>query len=257
MAMDLTLLYHVSYGLYVVAAKDGDHANGCIINTCMQITSENPIFAISMNKDNYTYDLIKKEKRFVLSILSEQTDPAVISAFGFFSGRDRNQFEGFRYSVREDGLPVLEENVCATLVLDVLDMTDMETHVVFYGRLTDLLEGTAKTPMTYSYYHKVIKGKAPKNAPTYQADTGAKTAARYICDVCGYVYEGETLPEDYVCPVCGVDASHFHREEPAAEEGKPSRYVCDICGYVYEGEALPENYVCPVCGVDASHFRSE
>ncbi len=162
MAMDLTLLYHVSYGLYVVAAKDGDHANGCIINTCMQITSENPIFAIGMNIDNYTYDLIKKEKRFVLSILSEQTDPAVISAFGFFSGRDRNKFEGFRYSVREDGLPVLEENVCATLVLDVLDMTDMETHVVFYGRLTDLLEGTAKTPMTYSYYHKVIKGKHQK-----------------------------------------------------------------------------------------------
>ncbi|WP_229423272.1 rubredoxin-like domain-containing protein [Massiliimalia timonensis] len=256
MSMDLSLLHYVTYGMYVVTARDGGQQGGCIINTCMQITSENPIFAISMNKNNKTHDLILNGKVFALSILSEQTSPSVISSFGFFSSRERNKFEGIRYSVRENGLPILEEDTCISLVFDVIDHVEMETHSVIFGRLNDIVMGTQTDPMSYDYYHKVVKGKAPKNAPTYVAETAAVTS-RYTCDVCGYVYEGEELPADFVCPVCGVEASHFEKEEAQAEAGRPTRYACEVCGYVYEGEELPADFVCPVCGVDSSHFEKQ
>ena len=256
MEMDLTLLHNISYGMYVVGARDGDHFGGCVINTCMQITSENPIFAISMNRQNHTYTLLEREKRFSLAVLSETTAPEVISAFGFFSGREQDKFRKFRYAVRE-GVPVLEENICVTLVLDVLQVVEMETHAAIFARLAGLIRGNGKTPMTYSYYHRVIKGKAPKNAPTYLAEEARQSSVRYVCEVCGYVYEGDSLPEDYVCPVCGVDASHFRKEGGAEPASGPVQYVCEVCGYVYEGDSLPADYVCPVCGVDASHFQKK
>ncbi|MBS7175923.1 MAG: hypothetical protein KH056_07060, partial [Clostridiales bacterium] len=75
--------------------------------------------------------------------------------------------------------------------------------------------------------------------------------------VCGYVYEGEELPADFVCPVCGVDSSHFEKQTPVIVRQQTKRYVCDVCGYVYEGDSLPEGYTCPVCGVDSTHFQAE
>ena len=254
MEMDLTLLHRISYGMYAVGVRDGDHYGGCIINTCMQITSENPVFAISMNRQNHTFSLLEREKRFSLAVLSETTAPELISAFGFFSGRDQDKFRKFRYTVQE-GVPVLEESVCVTLVLDVIRMVEMETHAVVFARLAGLIRGRGKTPMTYSYYHTVIKGKAPKNAPTYLAGDAKPSGTRYVCAVCGYIYEGETLPAGFTCPVCGVDAGHFRKEGGAA--ARPARYVCTVCGYVYEGDALPAGFTCPVCGVDAGRFRKE
>ena len=119
--------------------------------------------------------------------------------------------------------------------------------------------------MTYRYYHEVIRGGAPKNAPSYIApekeekENRQASAGRWVCDVCGYVYEGDLTqePDDYICPLCGVDKTHFHKEETNMAETE--RWVCDVCGYVYEGDLTqePDDYVCPLCGVDKSHFTKE
>lgn len=211
--MDLTILYQLSYGMYIVSANDNGRPTGCVINTCMQITNEPNTLAISLNKDNYTYDVIKRAKRFSLSILSEDTPANVISAFGFFSGRNKDKFADCKYSMN-DGLPLVEENCCGYLLCDVLSFEDRGTHMVIFASLTNTLKGVSALPMTYAYYHRVVKGKAPKNAPTYQAEAAPEAGISYVCSVCGYVYEGDITkePDSFVCPVCGVPKSKFKKK---------------------------------------------
>lgn len=213
--MDITVLFKISYGLYVVGAMDGARPVGCIINTCFQVTSQNPILAISLNKDNYTLGAIRRNKRFSLSIVAEDSDSNVISTFGFQSSRDADKYAGYGYDV-VGGAPMVKGKFAGRLILDAIDFVDNETHYVVLARLVDTVQGEG-TPMTYEYYHRVIKGRAPKNAPTYVADeepaaASAPTAAanRYKCTVCGYIAEVEgELPDDYRCPVCGVGKDKF------------------------------------------------
>ena len=212
--MGRNALYDITYGLYVVGCYSGDRPAGCIINTCFQVTSENPKLAISLNKTNYTLDCIKENPKFSLSIISEDTDPAIISSFGFRSSRESDKYADFGYE-ELDGTPAVNGNFCGRLVLSAVGFIDCGTHVIVIGKLEDSRSGDG-TPMTYAYYHNVIKGNAPKNAPTFRAadEPVADTAAnirRFKCDICGYVVETETdIPEDYRCPVCGFDRSHFH-----------------------------------------------
>ena len=167
--MDLKVLQSLTYGMYVVGAlDDGDRPVGCIINTCFQVTSQNPTFAISLNKDNYTTGVLQRNKRFSLSIIAEDTDPMVITFFGFCSSRDRDKYEKFGCTVM-DGAPLVHGSFCGRLILDAEQFIDCGTHYVIISRLVNTIAGFG-TPMTYSYYHRVIKGKAPKNAPTYVAE---------------------------------------------------------------------------------------
>jgi flavin reductase (DIM6/NTAB) family NADH-FMN oxidoreductase RutF/rubredoxin len=203
---------------------DGDRPTGCIVNTVFQITSKNPIIAISINKGNYTYDVIKKTNAFSVSIISEETNPLVISMFGFSSGKDKNKFEEFDYEI-VDNLPVLKENTCGTMFCKVVSFTETPTHFVVLASVEKAFNGSDANPMTYKYYHEVIKGSAPKNAPSYVAP--------------------EILAEENA------------KESKPVKEEKPLRYVCDVCGYVYEGDITkePDSFVCPICGVDKSHFK--
>lgn len=214
--MDLTVLRELTYGLYVLGAFKDGRAVGCVINTCFQITSENPMVAISLNKQNFTLEAIRENKRFSLSIVAEDTDPAVIGRFGFFSGRDTDKYEPFGYEVH-GYVPCVKGRFAGRLILEAVQTVDCGTHVLVLARLTDTIAGSG-TPMTYAYYHRVVKGKAPKTAPTYQADdetakTGGKR--RYECQVCHYIAEvdGE-LPADFRCPVCGVDRTFFSEITP-------------------------------------------
>ena len=233
------VLRNLSYGLYQIGVMDGQRPCGCIINTVFQVTSENPIVAISMHKDNYTWELIEKEIRFSVSILSEKTRKEVIQKLGFVSGRDHDKYEGLHYTIK-DGLPVLDEQCSGALICQVVSIADTPTHKVILASVEQAYELKNTVPMTYRYYHEVIKGGAPKNAPSYiepEAATKQQTSAqRWVCDVCGYVYEGDLTqePDDYVCPLCGVDKSHFIKEETTMAETE--RWVCDVCGYVYEGD---------------------
>lgn len=211
--METNAIYNITYGLYVVGCYSDGKPAGCIINTCFQVTSENPTLAICLNKKNHTLDCIKKNPRFCVSIISEETDPMIISSFGFRSARDVDKYTDFGYD-ELDGTPAVKGNFCGRLILDAINFIDCGSHVIVIGKLVASHGGNG-TPMTYAYYHKVIKGSAPKNAPTYRAEpqpaqTSNKEMRRFKCDICGYEVESESdLPADFVCPLCGVDRSHF------------------------------------------------
>ena len=167
--MDLTVLYKLTYGMYVVGVMDaGNRPVGCIINTCFQVTSQDPRLAISLNKDNYTFEVIRRTRKFSLSIIAEDTDTSVISWFGFCSSRDRDKYADFGYDVAM-GVPLVHGKFCGRLILTAERFVDCGTHFVIIARLDGTIPG-AGVPMTYAYYHSVVKGKAPKSAPTYQAE---------------------------------------------------------------------------------------
>ena len=198
--MDKKIFRDISYGMYVVTSKD----SGCIINTLTQITSENPVITISLNKENYTNEVIKKENIFIVSIISENVDKNIISTFGFQSSKDVDKFKDFEYETINN-TKVLKDTI-GYLVCEVINIVDAGTHDIFVAKVIDTKKNSDDIPMTYKYYHEIIKGKAPSKAPTYieEKEEG------YVCDVCGYVHKKE-LTDDFVCPICGVDASHFKK----------------------------------------------
>ena len=216
--MDLNVFRDITYGMYVVTTKYNEKMAGCIVNTVTQITSENPIISVSINKNNFTNNIIKESKKFAISILSEECKNDVIGKFGFYSSKDINKFENFKYE-EIDNLPVLKENMCGYLICEVLNIIDAETHEIFLARVVNTKKESNLKPMSYSYYHEVIKGKAPKNAPTYieeKVSGGEKKMKKYQCTICGYVYDEEAegvkfedLTEDWVCPLCGVGKENF------------------------------------------------
>lgn len=206
--MDKKILRDISYGMYIVSAQS-DKKVGCVINTLTQITSENPIITISLNKENYTNEIIKKTNKFSVSILSEQTNPSVISTFGFQTSKDKDKFENINYK-EIDNIPIINENICGYIICEVIDIVDAETHNIFIARIIDASKINNLKPMTYTYYHEVIKGKAPKKAPTYiEEEITSKQA--WVCDICGYIYEGD-LPEDFICPICGATREVFRKK---------------------------------------------
>lgn len=214
MTMDKTLLWKISYGMYAIGVRDGERLCGCIVNTAAQITSDPVTIAVSVNHNNYTHDLIAQNGRFALTILSEQSVPLDISYLGFSSGRDRDKWAEVAHGLTDSGLPYATAGSCGYLECEVRGSYDAGTHTVFFAEVLDAVTLNEAVPMTYSYYHNVIKGKAPKNAPTYQEpapEAPAPAAEKYACSICGYVYPGDfsEAPDDYVCPLCGAPRSQF------------------------------------------------
>jgi flavin reductase (DIM6/NTAB) family NADH-FMN oxidoreductase RutF len=161
--------YTISYGIYVVSAgKDGTF-NGQIANTVFQVTSEPPTVAVSINKQNYTHELIVSSNKFTASILKEETPMTMIGRFGFKSGKEINKFEGIEIKTGVTGIPVVTENAVAFLEAEVINSMDCGTHTIFLGRVIESEALDNAEPMTYAYYQKTRGGRAPKNAPTYQA----------------------------------------------------------------------------------------
>lgn len=155
----------MSYGVYVVTTWDNGRATGCTANSAMQITSDPATIAVSINHDNYTNSCIQESGRFAISILGENSDPGIIGAFGFFSGREKDKFDGVEQAIK-GCMPVVAD-ACSYAVCEVIDKMETSSHTVFLGRVVDADVLKSDTPMTYAYYHNVIKGKSPKNAPTY------------------------------------------------------------------------------------------
>ena len=210
--MDKNIFKKFSYGLYIVSTKDENTLAGCVVNTAVQITSQNPIMAVSINKDNYTNEVIRKTKKFAVSILAESMDPQVIKTFGFFSSREQDKFERVSYEEVE-GIPVLNEQVCGYLLCELVDIVETETHDLFVARVVRSTVLNDLKPMTYQYYHDVVKGSAPKSAPSYveEAITTSQDQEVWVCEVCGYVHYGP-MEEGFTCPRCGVDQSHFQKQ---------------------------------------------
>ncbi|MDR0636364.1 MAG: flavin reductase [Treponema sp.] len=222
--MNTLALQNLSYGMYVIGTTDGEKLTGCVVNTVVQAASTPVLVTVSVNHNNLTNQCLKKHKLFSVSILSEAVDSGVIGTFGFHSGRDTDKFATIPHSLTNSGMPVLNTGICGWLECRVRDSLDLETHTVFIAEVIDA-ERFDGVPMTYSYYHHVIKGASPANAPTYMPETspvepppvsaiGSASAAVWVCDVCEYEYDGadgpfESLPDDWVCPVCGVPKSQF------------------------------------------------
>ena len=233
--MDLRALYLCSYGLYVISSKDDGKHNGQIVNTVFQVTAEPPRIAVSVNKGNLTHGYITKSKVFAVSILSTDAPMQFIGTWGFKSGRDINKFEDAKFKVGKTGAPILLDHTLAYLEAEVEQAIDVGTHTLFIGKLVDCEMVSEGDPMTYAYYHEIKKGKTPEKAATYikSEDSSKQTKPRegkmsdgkkYKCSVCGYIYDPEKgdpdngvdpgtafadLPDDWVCPVCGVSKDQF------------------------------------------------
>lgn len=222
-SMNNKSLFSLTYGMYAIGVTDGKRPSACIVNTVTQVSNHPNMLTVSMNRKNYSYACIRKNGLFTVSVLSENTSGAAIGALGFTSGRSENKLENIRYKMLREGVPVIKENSCCWFLCKVTDSMETPTHTVF---LAEILAGSDKTvgdPMTYAYYHKVIKGNAPKNAPTYQEpdpDLSGNDGDSFICRICKYVYSDssvpfEELPDDWVCPICGAPKSAFQRKTPS------------------------------------------
>ena len=211
--IDKQVFRNISYGMYLVTTNN-KKKNGCIINTLTQITSENPIISISINKNNFTNNEIKESKKFAVSILSIDTDSEVISNFGYKTGNEVDKFESVEYE-EISNLPVITKNMVSYLICEVINVIDCETHDIFLGRVIKTKNINNIEPMTYKYYHEVRKGTSPKNAPTFIEE---KKEDAYRCTICGYIYDNakekvkfEDLPDDWKCPMCGVGKDMFEK----------------------------------------------
>ena len=209
------ILRTLSYGMYAIGVKGENRPSACIVNTVFQITATPAVIAVSINHDNYSNECIKNTGIFTVNVISENTSGTVIGALGFNSGRDTDKLKNVRHKILQEGLPVLKEHICCWFLCKVINSVETPTHTVFLAEVVAGSDEYKNKPMTYSYYHEVIKGTAPKNAPTYQANqTDPETTDSYICTICGYVYNGsdedfEDLPDDWVCPICGAPKSVF------------------------------------------------
>jgi len=192
--MNLTALYNISYGIYIVSSKKEDRINGQIANTVFQTTSEPATIAVCINKKNLTHEFITKSRVFAVSVLEQETDMKFIGRFGFKSGRDIDKFDGVNYKLGVTGAPIVLEYSIAYLEAEVVSVIDVGTHTIFIGTIVDADILNEGEPMTYAYYHTVKKGKSPKTAPTYIEEENQKEEnemKKYRCTVCGYVYDPE------------------------------------------------------------------
>ena len=210
--MNNKILQDLNYGVYVISSKDETKNVGCIANSVMQITSNPATIAISINHENYTNECIKKYNKFSISILNEENDPEIIGTFGFKSSRDIDKFEKFEH-YEIDELPVLKDTN-GYITCEVIGTLETTTHTIFLGKIISCDKKIEKEPMSYKFYHKVLKGKSPEKAPTYNPDIQEEIKGnRWKCTICGYIYEGEELPLDYTCPLCGAPREVFVKVE--------------------------------------------
>lgn len=200
--MDNNAMYKLTYGLFVITARDGDKDNGCIINTASQVTTSPNRITVAVNKQNYTHDMIKKTGIFNVSILTEKSKFSTYQNFGFQTGKEVDKFEKFTFERAENGVVYIPDETNAYISAKVVSEVDLGTHTLFIADVTDAKVLSEDKSVTYEYYQNNIK-PAPKT--TEEKKTG------WICTVCGYIYEGEELPADFVCPLCKHGAEDFKK----------------------------------------------
>ena len=191
-------MFRLSYGLFVVTAREGDKDNGCITNTVQQVTVTPNRITVAVNKANYTCGMIERTKKFNVSILSESAVFDTFKHWGFQSGANVDKAVGITFSRADNGVIYVTEGVNAVLCAEVSQIIDLGTHLLFIADVSDAFVLNETPSATYAYYHKNIKP-----APQAQKKKG------WVCTICGYIYEGETLPDDFICPLCKHPASDF------------------------------------------------
>ncbi len=195
---DLKALFNIGYGLYVVTCNDGKKDNGLIVNTVTQVTNTPNRVAVTINKQNYSHHVIKQSGEMNINCLSVEAPFSVFENFGFKSGRNTDKFIGWETMLSDNGLPFLTRYINSFMSLKVEQYVDLDTHGMFICSVTEARVLSDKETMTYTYYQNNVKPK-----PETEGKKG------FVCKICGYIYEGDVLPEDYICPLCKHGASDF------------------------------------------------
>ena len=195
---DLSALFNIGYGLYVVTSNDGKKDNGLIVNTVTQVTNTPNRIAVTINKENYSHHIIKQTGKMNINCLTVEAPFKVFEAFGFVSGRNVDKFANCEPLRSDNGLVFLPRYINSFMSLKVEQYVDLDTHGMFICSVTEARVMSDKETMTYTYYQNNVKPK-----PEVEGKKG------YVCKVCGYVYEGDELPEDFICPLCKHGASDF------------------------------------------------
>lgn len=198
--MDKAAMRDFSYGLFVLTAREDGRDNGCIINTAIQATTDPNRVIIAVNKQNLTHDMILRTRAFNLSLLSEQAGFPLFQRFGFQSGRDADKFEGLDTPRTATGIRYIPQGTTAWLSCWVEQTVDLGTHTLFIAAVTDGEKLSKEPPMTYAYYHAHVKPQPQKTEKH-----------GWRCKVCGYIHESETLPDDFVCPICKHGPDDFEK----------------------------------------------
>ncbi|MEO0068514.1 MAG: rubredoxin [candidate division WOR-3 bacterium] len=231
--VDLKALDSFTYGLYLVTSRDNNRLNGLIVNTVVQVALEPCLVTVAINKNSLTNEFINKSGVFAITVLEKETPLEFIGRFGFRSGREFDKFQGLGYETGITGAPIVSQHGIAVIEAKLREKVDCGTHTLFVGEVVAARRIKAGEPLTYAYYHEVKKGKTGKGAPTYREERqgekkeGSKKMQRYVCSVCGYVYDPavgdsengippgtpfESLPDTWVCPVCGAGKDQFEPE---------------------------------------------
>ncbi len=233
--MNFEAFFKVTYGLYIVSAAWEEKKVGYVANTVFQVTAEPPRFAISCSKDNHSVDFIRKGGAFSISVIEKIENADLIGLFGYNSSESVDKFKQIEHFTGQTGAPVVTENCIAWFECELEQEIELDTHVIFIGKLmnSELIDAE-KEPLTYSYYRDVKHGMAPKNAPTYipkeelettgEEQEQSESGNSYECEVCGYEYDPaigdpengippgtpfEDLPDDWFCPICGAGKEDF------------------------------------------------
>ena len=210
--MDNNIMFKLTYGLFIVTAKESNKSNGCIINTVMQQTAAPNRISITINKQNFTKEMISKTHAFNVSIIDETAEFSIFKHFGFQSGKDVDKFaEWTDYGTANNQIPYITKGCCGFLSAKVITQTDLGSHMLFLADVTDGQMLSKHTPMTYSYYHSNVK-------PKPQTQKIESKGEIWICKVCGYIYDEEKegtafkdLPDDWVCPLCKHGKEDFEK----------------------------------------------
>lgn len=200
--MNNQALFNLTYGVYVLSARQNDQDNACIINTAVQVANSPTRISVAVNKGNLTHDMILATGQLNISAISEDAPFELFQRFGMQSGRDVNKFDDFKYVKRsENGLYYLDKYVNAFMSLKVLESFDLGSHTLFIGEFVDGEVLSEVPSCSYGYYQTNIKTAPPKEAEK----------KGWRCKICGYIYEGDELPADYICPICKHPAEDFER----------------------------------------------
>lgn len=236
--MDTKALRTLTYGLYLVSAVDEEGRRvGCVVNTGMQATSRPYRVTLTINHDNVTYNAIKRTRRFAVATLGQDADMELIGAFGFAHSDETDKFARFSTDTTANGLTYVTDHVLSVVECEVVTSMDAGSHEVFLGDVTDAKTlRPGGTPLTYAYYHEVLRGTTPSAASAFIGDASP-------------------APKDARRAPAGVPAP---KDEPAPQpEGPLHHFKCMLCGYVHETplEELPADFRCPRCGAAADMFE--
>lgn len=240
----------VSYGLYIVAAQEGEQKYGCVVNTFQQVTSTPARVSVALNKENNTTDAVLKSGRYTVSVLAEEASMDLIGVFGFRSSLEVDKFAGVAWAADAAGVPYVTESAVARFSLRVVETVDVGTHIMFIGEVEEAEAIEGGKPMTYAYYHEVKRGKTPAKASSYvpKEEAGANAGVDAVAE---QVETAEVAAE-----AAEVAADAAVADAAVAEEA-PKKYAwqCEICGHIEYLDELPEDYECPLCGMGPDMFE--